>query len=555
MPLWNLTERLSTSTYRLYHLPVASDPSGGAALPLVPSDRYEIEEMEVDGMPRLQVTVAATADGFPAVDGLPAPVIRLHAMGNGRFSYRPQVGSLRDCLLLDLAPIWLNAAVLAKWLERWIEADCIPRTVIYDNIDPDALRARLEAAPINADATITDRLSFPRAVRREGDSKAWFIDRFMAAEPGVAGMTAWQGACLGQMGPVMGSASRRLGLTVRYQGHTDAAPRPMMPRELFNLLFGIDSAEFANHPLLRAIQQLGQSDTTQPVTRRMLLRPPLRTHARVMWEANKELPDTARWSLTGRLDSTKLLNTVDGFDRSKHYGISPAAPKGVFKCQVFGFEMLLRSGFRVRMHRTPEAGGWRVYYYIANRIVREARDADLSGSGPVVIGTEGETPWGRRWDLVLRSLPDDLQAAEINRLIDEEGRAFYIAMEFQGVTRKAAGHFVLLEHVQETVPATWPWPDLPYPIVWEDAGDPAKGTRSGLQWILASVYEAPGTGLRQNTGILVPGWDPWFRFFKSPHLGEGSTNNDLLLIEALPGPDPHTQDGIRALCSIHQKQT
>jgi len=553
MPTWNLTERLSTSSVRRFHLPVASDPSGGAALPLVAPGRYQVEEAEVDGMPRLQVTVAATAEGFPAEGGLPAAVIRLHAMGNSRLSYRPQLGSLRQCLLLDLSPNWLTMAVLVNWLYRWIEAECIPRTVIYDNVDPEALRARLEAAPINADATIADRLSFPRSVRRQGGSKAWFIDSFMAGEPGAA-MSAWQGACLGQMALVTESTSRRLGLTARYQGHSDAAPRPMMPRELFNLFFGVDSPEFVNHPLLRAIQQVGESATTQPVTRRMLLRPPLRTHARVMWEAAQELPDTARWSLTGRLDSTKLLNTVDEFNRLKHYGISPAAPEGVYKCQVFGFEMLLRSGFRVRMHRTPEAGGWRVYYYIVNRIVREARETrDMNASQPAVIGTAGEIPWGRRWDRVLRLLPDGQQAAEINRMIDEEGRAFYLAMEFQGVTRDAAGHFLLLERVEETLPENWLFPHTPYPIAWEDAGDPEKGTLSGLLWILARVYEAPEHGLRRATNLFVPAWDVWFEAANSPHLGEGSNNNDLLLIEALPGPDPHTQGGIRALCAIHQK--
>src|SRR5678816_1292144 len=129
---WNLSDPFSTSTARRFHLPVASDPTGGAARPSVSPDRYQIGEMEVDGMPRLQVTVAATAEGFPAEGGLPAAVIRLHAMGTGLLSYRPQVGSLRQCLLLDLAPGWLRMATEVKWIHRWLEAGCIPRVVIYD---------------------------------------------------------------------------------------------------------------------------------------------------------------------------------------------------------------------------------------------------------------------------------------------------------------------------------------------------------------------------------------------------------------------------------------
>ena len=163
-----------------------------------------------------------------------------------------------------------------------------------------------------------------------------------------------------------------------------------------------------------------------PLTQRMLLRPPLRTNARVVWEASQELPDHARWHQDGVLDPTKLLNPIDDFDRLKTY-------EGLFKCQVLGFEMLLRSGFRVRMHRYVKDGQVHLYYYRVNRLAREARDVKgMTSQKPGVLGYQGEASWGRRWDLKLMALPAAQQPVEINRMIDEEGRAFYLVREFEG---------------------------------------------------------------------------------------------------------------------------
>ena len=553
---WNLTDRLSPSAFRYFHLPVASDPTGAGTLPDVPASRYVVTESVVDGMPRLQVMVTETAEGFPTENGLPAAVIRLHAMGSGALSYRPQIGSLRQCLLLDLVPIWLFLAYRVRWLARWLEADCVPRTVVYDNVDPVHLRLLLANTQTIADPAPTEPLQFPLGVRQGELNKTEFLDRFMAGEPGLT-MWARRGACIGQMAPTDASpTSRQLGLTVRYQGHTDASPRPMLPRELFNLFFGIDSTEFAMHPLLQAIQDRGETESAPPVplTQRMLLRPPLRTTARVAWEASQELPDHARWRQGGSLDSTKLCNTIDDFDRSKTYGPTPGFPGGLFKCQVFGFEMLFRSGFRVRMHRGPQDGQTVVFYYLANWLAREARDVrKMTGTRPGILGYDGELPWGRRWDFKLYDMQEAARAAEINRMIDEEGRAFYLVREFEGTDEhKHAGHFLLIERVRETIPPDWPRPDFPYTVYFEIKGSTAgtRGTAMGLQWIVADVYQAPLGGLEHGEDLVVPQWPELAKPQVRPH---ASHDNDLLLIEAIPGPDPHTPEGVRALCSIHQR--
>ena len=47
----------------------------------------------------------------------------------------------------------------------------------------------------------------------------------------------------------------------------------------------------------------------------------------------------------------------------------------------------------------------------------------------------------------------------------------------------------------------------------------------------------------------------WPKTAKTAVRADATTDNDLLLIEAIPGPDPHTLGGVTALCSIHQKAT
>jgi hypothetical protein len=214
---WNLTDRLSPSAFRWFHLPVASDPTGAAELPPVPPSRYFVSESVVDGMPRLQVMVTETSEGFPTDNGLPAAVIRLHAMGSGTLAYRPQIGSLRQCLLLDLVPAWLFVAYRVRWLARWLEADCVPRTVVYDNVDPVHLRELLANTQTIADPAPSDPLQFPLGVRQGELNKTEFLDRFMAGEPGLT-MWARRGACIGQMAPTEASPTRR-GRAVRHRLH------------------------------------------------------------------------------------------------------------------------------------------------------------------------------------------------------------------------------------------------------------------------------------------------------------------------------------------------
>jgi hypothetical protein len=547
--VWNLTDPLSTASQRAFHLPLASDPQGGANRPVVAASAYTVREVEIERVRCLEVKVTEPSGGFPAEGTMAAAVVRLHAMGSGRLGYAPQLGELARCLVLDLWPIWMRARPTVRWIDRWIEADCIPRTIILENVDPDQLRQRLAELPVPPES---QHLFFPVPVLAGRLSKDDFIDRFLAGEPGQT-MTVKPGAYLGRMGadPSVPNG-RMLRLHARYQGHSEATPRPMAARELLNLLFGIDSPEFSSHPLLRAIQQAGESDTTtQPVSRRLLLRPPLRTHARVLWEAVRELPDASVWSQAGSLDDTKLLNSLEEFDRTKHYGLgTPGAAGGVYKCNLLGFEMLLRSGFRVRMVRYRHAGQIYLYYRRVNPLVEEARKTQMTRTEPGYLAREGEAIWGRRWDGVLISQPEGQHAQAINRMMEEEGRAFYLVREFAAPADDRAGHFALLDHVETSFPDGDALAGRPT-VWWEIEGDPGVGsetkTTSGLAWIRATVYEAVPGGLRRHTYRISPAWPG---LVNEADESLASRNNDLLLIEAHPGQDPDTIEGIRNLCSI-----
>jgi hypothetical protein len=132
-------------------------------------------------------------------------------------------------------------------------------------------------------------------------------------------------------------------------------------------------------------------------------------------------------------------------------------------------------------------------------------------------------------------------------MMEEEGRAFYLAQEKRCVPINSChGHVLLLERVHEA----WPPGDeiAGQPTVrFELNGLVSRGTTIGLSWIHASVVEAPADGLFRRSRTVTPEW-PDFRL----NPARTSQNNDLLLIEAMPGGDPATESGLEDLCVLHQ---
>ena len=552
----NLVDALSEPTTRTFCPPIASDVMARPGEhPAVPAALLTPADEAVDGMPSLTVSIYDPLDQLLDQPGVPHEALRLHAIGRGTLTYRPVLGALQKCLVLRLAPFWTTARVRVKWLERWLEAGQMPRTFIYENVDEGQLRQMLQnlspdpPSPANPAQPLGIGILMPTRVERgNATSKTQFIDDFMSGTEGAALMVR-TGAIIGKIA-TSAPHTYRVRFHARYEGHTDAAPRPMHPRELFHLLFGNDSPEALNNALLKSIDAKGRSETALPRTKRMLLRPPLRTYFRVVWEAEQEFsaaagPDghEARWAASGALGGDLLTNTIPGFDRTNTY-------QGLFKCNVFASEMLLRSGFRVRMRKNPAtaAGPETIYYYLANRIVGEARDTHMTLEAPGILATDGELPWGRRWDGVLHSTADADRAAVINRMMEEEGRAFYLVQEKRCVPITSChGHVLLLERVDEG----WPPGDeiAGQPTVkFELIGLESRGTRIGLTWIQATVIEAPADGLFRRRRIVTPEWPD----FRPSNPASTSRNNDLLLIEAIPGGDPSTEGGLEDLCVRHQ---
>jgi hypothetical protein len=160
---------------REFCLPLASEtpiPRDGAATPidwdrinsLAPAGLFTIEDDRSHTNPVLTLRVSPPASGSFAQDGnLPHPAIRLHAIGRGILTFKRGDNSSAHSLTLEMAGLFgkifkenlgtvvgLNLAK-ATWFDRWIEAGCIPKLVVYENVDLAPLqlliRTLVEASP------------------------------------------------------------------------------------------------------------------------------------------------------------------------------------------------------------------------------------------------------------------------------------------------------------------------------------------------------------------------------------------------------------------------
>ena len=250
-------------------------------------------------------------------------------------------------------------------------------------MDVHRLTTLLIALPVSLSSTAG--IEFPPYVTEA--TKSEFIPKFLTGDPDPAiRRFVHAGAYIGTAATEQGSspASNLEPLFVRfharYVAHSDAEPLPMNPRELFYLLFGDDSPEARGkdgglpHPLLAWIQKKGQEEQTDvaPDTKRMLLRPPLRTSKRVEWEAQLEIDHySARWKTAGNLsrlpkpdnpdedsatENLRLYNTLLRDGRKFNRG-GPNGYRKSPKCNLFVWDIVLRSGFRVALIRLDPACG------------------------------------------------------------------------------------------------------------------------------------------------------------------------------------------------------
>ena len=519
---WNLVDALSAPNQpRPFHLPLASIPPGSTSVRKVTDDQFEPqdEKIIVSGEVKdlvFRIRIKPPSGGSFSDEGamLPDPALRLHAMAPGTLVFKPADKDMGNRLILEMPRFMSLPEDRVRWWERWTEARCIPRQIIYENVDKTELENRLKA--IDVGKTLHG-LGFPMEVTNDQEKKE-FITSFMSnADQGFSFLMAEAGAVIGTAAVDPNDANfRLLKLRGRYRTFTTNLDEAIMnPREFFHLLFGDDSNEAGNHPLLLKIDKVGKTHTGHE-TESMRLRPPLRTHARVMWEAAIEQSShAADWALPGDCHA-RVFNRHS----REGYVFSPASTYQTYpKCNVFISDMAVRSGFRAII--LPASNKiW--HYHDVNGYVHQVDAAPNINDRQPLRGTIDKIPfiWGWKIERWLRSLPDTERMPKLNEAIQEEGRCFILAG-----SRAAghSGHIVIVESF-----------DRP-PILVD-----AKHAGDGMQTITITTREArtaQGAASRPMQRFLVGGSGG------GPDTAHGFVH--LHVFELHPGQDPDTPYGLR----------
>jgi hypothetical protein len=531
---------------------------------------------------RLDVTISSNGSG--GGNGLPDPASRIHAVDAGKVSFRPAANDgMGDRLVLECQTFSLIEAQsdpvesgnalgvvynalretalfpVVPWWGRWEDADCIPDRVIYENVDRDTFEDALNAIPVDGPS---HGLSFPNEVIPDGESpgddeitKSAFVtnvmngdaDHFVFASPG-----SYLGVA--DEDDDDDSDDRLLELHARYAypgeplypGHSEDDPHPMNPVELLYLLFGEDSQEAANHPLLLAIDdsdanQTGDSDGIESKT--MGLRPPLRTWKRVMWECElEETEDQAAWELSGDLDPSgdadRFYNDLArDWDCPWHpddeHEFNVTSFNGNYKCNVFVYDLALRAGFRTLV--VDQGAGPLFHYQNSNSTADALHEIDAYDDDGVLSqiaayrGDQSDDDMRRRAmtkleGLLLSTDPDDRQD-ELTDRFETEGRCV-VLVGYRGNVNDPSdgtGHIV---HVTDVTGDPVLEADLagsgPIDIALE-GGSPVAGRTAEFV-----ATDADGGGPIAGGAVTVNGQD------------EGTTADDGTFEVTLPDPDDNT---------------
>lgn len=552
----NLCDALSASgARRRFFLPVAAIAPGRDATRDVDPVSYSFAETR----PAVSATDPTTADvkfsivirpsngSFTPEDDLPDPALRVHAMDGGILGFDPQGDRLVLTMMTFLQPLHHPGSGGVRWWERWVEARRLPVQLEYENVDRAQLAARLASLPPASDPSTEAPahlgLRLPRGTTAA--DKDAFVAGFLAGEPARA-LLAEPGAYLGTAGadPSTAPPNRILHLHLRYQDDTPSAPNPMSPREFFSLLFGDDSPEARTHPLLRRMDALAQTQTDQPETRRMSLRPPLRTAFRVWWEAEQEIRShPENWGSAGSLVTENgeelLFNTLVRrdmpFDRTAY--------TGSFKCNLFASDMAVRSGFRVAVLHTLE----KVWHYVdANTSANSTHCAGTDTARVAIQGVRVDRKkpaptWAWKTERWWQAVPAADRRTALHDAMAGEGRCFLLAgakprkfakktvpINAAGVApctaalkKVATGHIMIVRDVTAD------------PIPHDHVG-------SGFTKITADTYQAASEkALRTTSACEVGG--------AGPNPGSAKGYIRLHLVELAPGGDPDTVQGLADL--------
>ncbi len=521
---------------------------------LAPASLFDIEDDRLPDMPTLTIRISPPASGFTQDGSLPHPAIRLHAIGRGKLTFKRGANNAAHSLTLEMTML-LGKILKEKlgklagvnlvetpWFDRWIEADCIPKFVFYENVDLNHLQfliGTLIEPPPPGEESLAEKhgLALPQQLTQA--QRDTFSDDFFNGTQSVA---AYAGACIGQVAPDPTDINRRL-LRLRCQ-YADG--NPMNTRELFYLLFGNDSEEAVNHPLMKNMDDLGKAEIIRPISKRMLLRPPLRTHARVIWEAEREIDPAStktNWGTSHKLDEDDLCNEDSNFRREGY--------KDAHKCNMFVEDICIRSGFRVPVWDVNGNNQYVNATYLAQRGLKVG-----TPKNPFTLKT-GQKPWGRKWDLNIISANATFKECVdfINKMMDAEGRCFILAKQrngrlpggYDGLVG-SAGHVAVIKQVLGKA--------LEHngvvfrSLQWEEKMMTNNKKELLLQSVKVKSYEAWGGGAVENETWFFALWPNGPRVIDGEDVDDESANNQLALIELCPGKDPFTTVGWNDLNAV-----
>jgi hypothetical protein len=516
---WNLVEPLSTTVHprRAFYLPLASIPPGSDTVRPVPQNTFTPADDTTAAPDKVfKIRISPPSGGFSDEGTLPDPAYRLHAMDHGEVRFKPADSTMEDRLILKMDRFTLPI-IEPLWWQRWSDAECQPVHLIYENVDRDELETRLNSISLGESF---HGLTFPKEVA-DLTQRTQFITDFLAGNDNTF-LVAEAGAVIGTAAADPAhSGDRLLKLRGRYSMHLDSSPQFMNPREFFYLLFGDDSSEATSHPLLLKMEAVGTAAAGME-TKSIRLRPPLRTHARVMWESRIEIDNHATAWARSNSCLNRLYNThsresraffASGYDFCRN---DDGVVVGCWKCNLFVSDIALRSGFRicitdVNPHWHYAAAGW------------YAGRADTAGNAtnrvPLNGRVENETKtWGFKIERYLRSLDDeDLVQAGLNHATQYEGRCLILAGARAGI-----GHIMIVEKVNG-------------PPKLVDDSEAGHGFKS----IAVTLHEALGSGGAQSS-------DDTCKIKGTGGRADSHQNfSRLHLIELHPGKDPDTETGLR----------
>jgi hypothetical protein len=288
----------------------------------------------------------------------------------------------------------------------------------------------------------------------------------------------------------------------------------------------------------------------------MLLRPPLRTHKRILWEAELEqIYNKDNWKPSGSLGPNIIFNNHSRNIGGNNISFNQHTYRHFNKCNIFVSEISLRSGFKIVVHRTNAN---RFHYLDANSYANQSQRSqginqyiDLVGRGE-----DRRSIWGRNLDNWLRSIPTIQLQTVLNNAMNNEGRCFilacarkrkFIERDLPGGTKGIAdcgnyssvagnigslrtwgiGHIVLVKQVLNQPVVRY----IPSPVV-----NPERG----LSNIRISTLEASGKGVvsrefEPSLNGIAASVDANIGFIR------------IHLIELQPGDDPDTIRGQRNL--------